>query len=171
MAMHVRAGDVSEGIVPVRRMGASSRGAFELLRLAYVAIPVVAGLDKFSSALCDWTKYLSPFVQDVSPVGASTLLYIVGFIEVFAGFLVIAAPRVGALFFAGWLGLVIVNLSLLGDHWDVGLRDLGLMLGALALAQLGRVHEEVEFSVPRRSLRQEPARTPRTDTLASPSET
>jgi hypothetical protein len=153
-------------------MGASSRGAFELLRLAFVVMPVGAGLDKFSNFLCDWTKYLSPFVLDFSPLSAASLLYVIGFIEVFCGFLVIAAPRIGALAISVWLGLVIVNLALLGEHWDVALRDLGLLLGSLALAQLSRAHEEVEFSVPRRRPRRpEIARMPRTDTLASPSET
>ena len=171
MAMQVRIGEaIPEGVVPVRRMGASSRGAFELLRVAFVGIPVVAGLDKFANYLCDWTKYVSPFVHGIIPVSPESLLYLIGFIEVFAGFLVIASPRVGALLFAGWMAVVSVNLVLLGDHWDVALRDLGLMLGALALAQLGRVHEEVEFSVPRRRRRGEAARMPRTDTLASPSE-
>lgn len=169
MALQARIGEpVSEGMVPVRRMGASSRGAFEILRGAYVALPVVAGLDKFGSFLCDWTKYVSPLVADLAPVSPSALMYLVGFIEVFAGFLVIAAPRIGALVFAGWMALVTLNLALLGDHWDVALRDVGLLLGALALAQLGRVHEEVEFSIPRRPRRGEPARMPRTDTLASP---
>jgi hypothetical protein len=173
MAMQVRIeDDVSEGIVPVRRMGASSRGAFELLRAAFVLIPVIAGLDKFSNFLCDWQKYVSPMVLNVSPLSPAALMYVVGFVEVFVGFLVIAAPRVGALALAGWLGIVTVNLALSGEFWDVALRDLGLMLGALALAQLGRVHEEVEFKIPRRRPRsKEPARMPRTDTLASPSET
>jgi hypothetical protein len=173
MAAHVKIGtDLPEGIVPVRRMGASSRGAFELLRVGLVLIPVGAGLDKFSNFLCDWTKYLSPFVLDLSPMSASSLLYLVGFIEVFCGFLVIAAPRIGALALAGWLGLVVVNLALLGEYWDVALRDVGLILGALALAQLSRAHEEVEFSVPRRRVRRREVvtRMPRTDTLTSPSE-
>lgn len=154
----------------MRRMGASSRGAFELLRLAFIAIPVAAGLDKFSNILCDWTKYLSPLVLDVSPMSAASLLYVVGFIEVFCGFLVIAAPRIGALALSVWLGAIVVNLALLGEHWDVALRDLGLLLGALALAALSRVHEEVEFSAPRRRRRPESPRTPRTDTLTSSSE-
>lgn len=160
-----------EGIVPVRRMGASSRGAFEFLRLAFVLIPIGAGLDKFSNFLCDWSKFLAVPVVELSPLSPTALMYVVGFIEVFIGFLVIAAPRIGAFAFAAWLGIIVLDLALLGEFWDIALRDIGLLLGALALAQLGRVHEEVEFTIPRRrGRRQEPPRMPRTDTLASPSE-
>ena len=37
---------------------------------------------------------------------------------------------------AAWLAGIIVNLLLLGDHFDVALRDFGLLLAALALARL-----------------------------------
>jgi hypothetical protein len=37
---------------------------------------------------------------------------------------------------AAWLAGIITNLLLLGDHYDVALRDLGLLLAALALARL-----------------------------------
>ena len=30
------------------------------LRLAYGLVPIVAGLDKFTNLLTDWTQYLSP---------------------------------------------------------------------------------------------------------------
>jgi hypothetical protein len=37
---------------------------------------------------------------------------------------------------AGWLGGVVGILRLLQDVWEVGLRDVGLLLAALALARL-----------------------------------
>jgi hypothetical protein len=37
---------------------------------------------------------------------------------------------------AAWLAGIITNLLLLGDHYDVALRDFGLLLAALALARL-----------------------------------
>ncbi len=43
--------------------------------------------------------------------------------------------RVGYLV-AAWLAAIIANLLLLGGHDDVALRDVGLLLGALALARL-----------------------------------
>jgi hypothetical protein len=37
---------------------------------------------------------------------------------------------------AAWLGGIIVNLLVLGDFYDVALRDFGLLVGALALWRL-----------------------------------
>ena len=37
---------------------------------------------------------------------------------------------------AAWLAGIIVNLLILGDFYDVALRDFGLLLGALTLARL-----------------------------------
>lgn len=44
-----------------------------------------------------------------------------------------------------WLLGIIVNLLLVPGYYDIGLRDFGLALGALALARLSQ-----QFSAPRR---------------------
>jgi hypothetical protein len=51
-------------------------------------------------------------------------------------FAVALAPRFGALLVAAWLGGIIVNLVSMGAYYDVALRDVGLLVGALALAAL-----------------------------------
>lgn len=48
--------------------------------------------------------------------------------------------RLGSWVVAFWLWGIIANLVLLRGHYDVALRDFGLSLGALALAQLSRVY-------------------------------
>jgi hypothetical protein len=63
-------------------------------------------------------------------------MYIVGVIEILAGILVAIAPRWGALVVALWLAGIIVNLLILGDFYDIALRDFGLLVGALALYRL-----------------------------------
>jgi len=60
----------------------------------------------------------------------------VGVVEIIAGLVVAVRPRVGAYLIAAWLAAIIGNLLLLGDHYDIALRDLGLLLAALALARL-----------------------------------
>jgi hypothetical protein len=37
---------------------------------------------------------------------------------------------------AAWLAGIIVNLLLIGDYYDIALRDFGLLVSALALARL-----------------------------------
>jgi hypothetical protein len=44
--------------------------------------------------------------------------------------------KVGGYLVAAWLAGIIGNLLLLGSHYDIALRDLGLLLAALALARL-----------------------------------
>ena len=55
---------------------------------------------------------------------------------VLAGVLVALRPRIGALVVALWLAGIITNLLILGQYYDVALRDFGLLIGALALNRL-----------------------------------
>ncbi|GAC1513941.1 MAG: hypothetical protein NVS1B16_06520 [Pseudarthrobacter sp.] len=45
-------------------------------------------------------------------------------------------PRFGSLLVAVWLLGSIVNMLVIGEYYDVALRDFGLMVGALALNRL-----------------------------------
>jgi hypothetical protein len=63
-------------------------------------------------------------------------MHIVGVVEIAAGLIVLAAPRIGSLIVAGWLAGIIVNLLILGGYGDIALRDFGLLIGALALNRL-----------------------------------
>jgi hypothetical protein len=110
--------------------------AFLLLRVGFTVAPIAFGLDKFFDVLVEWNRYLAPEINDIVPGTASDAMYIVGAIEIVAGLLVALAPRIGGYVVAAWLGGIIVNLLVLGDYYDVALRDFGLLLGALTLARL-----------------------------------
>ena len=97
---------------------------------------MVFGLDKFTNVLTDWTMYLAPVVTDVVPLPAQTIMYVVGVVEIAAGLAVALKPRFGSLLVAVWLLGIIVNLIILGNFYDVALRDFGLLVGALALNRL-----------------------------------
>jgi hypothetical protein len=60
----------------------------------------------------------------------------VGVIEVVAGIGVFFKPRIFAYVVATWLLVIILNLLAIPGYFYVALRDLGLMLGALALGRL-----------------------------------
>ena len=130
-----------ESLTPVaggelaRGEAAGARQALAILRAAYVAAPVLAGLDKFFNVLVDWDKYLAPQVAR-SPGNRRRFMRAVGVVEIAAGALVAARPRWGGYVVAGWLGGIIGNLLLGRRDYDVALRDLGLMLGALAMARM-----------------------------------
>ena len=115
-----------------------SRQAYQLLHFAFVAAPVIAGVDKFLHLLVNWDIYLAPVIAKWSPVGGHGLMLAVGVIEIIAGLLVAFKPRIGAYVVAFWLWGIIINLLLIPNFFDVALRDFGLSLGALALARLSR---------------------------------
>lgn len=110
--------------------------SFWLLRIGFTAAPILFGLDKFAHVLSDWDHYLAPAFTDALNVQASTLMNAVGLVEIVAGIVVAVRPRFGGYLVAAWLGGIILNLLVLGDFFDVALRDFGLMLGALTLARL-----------------------------------
>jgi uncharacterized membrane protein YphA (DoxX/SURF4 family) len=115
---------------------APDRQAFLLLRTVFTVAPVIFGLDKFTNLLTDWTMYLAPVATSVVPLPAQTIMYIVGVVEIIAGLAVAFRPRFGSLLVAVWLLGIIINLIVLGNFYDVALRDFGLLVGALALNRL-----------------------------------
>jgi hypothetical protein len=109
---------------------------FWLLRIGFTVAPILFGLDKFTGLLTDWEQYLAPEVDRLVPGTAHQAMLVVGVVEILAGLTVAVLPRFGGYLVAAWLGGIIVNLLLLGDFYDVALRDFGLLLGALCLARL-----------------------------------
>jgi uncharacterized membrane protein YphA (DoxX/SURF4 family) len=123
--------------VPARRLAtAPSRQAFLLLRTVFTVAPILFGLDKFANVLTEWPGYLATQIDDIVPGTAQQAMYAVGVVEILAGIAVALVPRYGGLLVAAWLAGIIVNLLIIGDYYDVALRDFGLLVGALALSRL-----------------------------------
>ena len=110
--------------------------AYALLRLGFTVAPILFGLDKLVDWLVDWRIYLAPEIDDLIPGNAHEAMVVVGIIEIVAGLVVAVKPRFGGYLVAAWLAGIIVNLLILGDFYDVALRDFGLLLAALTLARL-----------------------------------
>jgi uncharacterized membrane protein HdeD (DUF308 family) len=110
--------------------------AYQLLHIAFTIAPIIAGLDKFTNLLVDWSTYLPSVVTNVLTMSGHSFMYIIGAIEIVAGLVVYFKPRFGGYLVAVWLWAIILNLLLIPGFYDVALRDFGLSLGALALARL-----------------------------------
>jgi len=115
--------------------------AFALLRIAFTVAPIAFGLDKFFNVMVHWPNYLAPWINDIAPGSGQDFMYFVGATEIVAGILVALKPRYGAYVVAAWLGGIIVNLLTYSGFYDIALRDFGLMLGALTLAQLSWAYD------------------------------
>ncbi len=120
--------------------------AFWILRLGFIAAPILAGVDKFFHFLVNWDQYVPALVAKLSPLSVSQLMYVVGVIEIAAGIGVALKPRIFAYVVAAWLILIIANLLLIPGYFDVALRDFGLFLAALALARLSQQFDTSEDS-------------------------
>ncbi|HTN99405.1 MAG TPA: hypothetical protein VL068_01920 [Microthrixaceae bacterium] len=131
----------TELVTTEQRLDDPTYQAYSVLRLAFTVAPIIFGLDKFLNWLVDWPVYLAPQINDLVPGNAHQAMLAVGVIEIVAGIAVAARPRFGSYLVAAWLTGIIVNLLILGDFYDVALRDFGLLLAALALARLASVFD------------------------------
>src|SRR5688572_13510211 len=132
--------DTTQDHEPGRLGSRSADRAFRLLRTVFTVAPILFGLDKFAGLLTDWERYLAPQIDRIVPGSAHQAMLVVGVVEIAAGILVAVLPRIGGYVVAAWLLGIIVNLLLIGDYYDVALRDFGLLVSALALALLARTH-------------------------------
>ena len=110
----------------------------QILRFGFTVAPILAGLDKFLHLLVNWDQYLPPIVNNLTGGHGHQLMLAVGVIEVVAGIGVFFKPRIFAYVVAAWMLVIILNLLAIPGYFDLALRDLGLMLGALALGRLSQ---------------------------------
>ncbi len=113
--------------------------AYQLLRFVFTVAPILFGLDKFFNFMTNWEQYLSsPFNVFGNP---HTTMLVVGVIEIIAGIGVWLKPKIFAYIVALWLLAIIINLLFLQHYYDVALRDVGLLFGALALGRLSQTYD------------------------------
>ena len=125
------------------RTDSPSYQAYQILHIAFTVAPIVAGIDKFFHFLVNWDLYLAPIVPRTLHMSAHTFMLGVGGVELIAGLFVAIAPRIGSWIVGLWLCGIIVNLLVMGAYFDIALRDLGLALGAFALARLSVDYSEI----------------------------
>ncbi|MEE2033619.1 hypothetical protein, partial [Rhodococcus chondri] len=125
----------SVAAVPIRT-DPGAHQAFLLLRTVFTVAPIVFGIDKFTNLLTDWPRYLAPWIDNLVPGTAHQAMLAVGVIEIVAGILVAVRPALGGYVVAAWLFGIIVNLVTIGGYLDIALRDVGLLVAAVALARL-----------------------------------
>src|SRR5205807_2515070 len=131
---------VTNASVGIRTQSPSYQ-AYQILHLAFVVAPLIAGADKFFHFLVNWDQYLSPLITRMLPVSGQTFMLGVGLIEIVAGLLVAFKPAIGGWVVGAWLCGIILNLLSIPGYFDVALRDLGLALGAFALSRLATEFE------------------------------
>jgi hypothetical protein len=129
--------NMSDVVIHAAQPGANAAyQAYQILHVAFVVAPILAGIDKFLHLLTNWDMYLAPSIASLFPIGEHNLMLAAGVLEIIAGLIVLVKPRIGAYIVALWLLAIIVNLLLVPGFYDIALRDFGLLLAALALGRL-----------------------------------
>ncbi|MCB5984897.1 hypothetical protein LIT13_14970 [Flavobacterium psychrophilum] len=111
---------------------------FNLLKLTFGLVPIVAGLDKFTNLLTNWEQYINPSIGGMLPFSGHTFMMIVGVIEIAAGIIVLKKTEIGGYIVAAWLTLI--SLTLLGSfsYVDVAVRDLVMAISAFSMARIAK---------------------------------
>ncbi len=111
-----------------------------IARYIYGLVPILIGADKFTFYIVNWNIYVSPFVASYFPI--MYFVPAIGIIEIVAGLLILTKfPRFGAYLVAAWIGLVIINLFMIGDMYDIILRDVAIAFGYIMFAWLTELKE------------------------------
>lgn len=111
-----------------------------ILKYTFGLVPIVAGLDKFTNILTDWSQYISEGFAGMLPFEPTTFMMIVGVIEIIAGALVLTKTKIGAYVVSAWLVAIALTLIFSWTYVDVAVRDLVMAVGALSLAKLSEVN-------------------------------
>jgi len=117
----------------------SLTGTFNLLKYTFVVVPIVAGADKFTNLLTDWSQYLNPSIAGLLPLSTVTFMMIVGVVEIIAGLIVLKKPEIGGYIVAAWLTLIALTLLLGFNYIDVAVRDLVMAISAFAMARMASI--------------------------------
>lgn len=112
---------------------------FNLMKYAFVIVPIVAGADKFTNILTHWDQYINPALARVLPFPTSVFMMIVGVIEIIAGIIVFKKPEIGGYIVAAWLTAIALSLLVSFNYVDVAVRDLVMALSAFSMARLSKV--------------------------------
>jgi uncharacterized membrane protein YphA (DoxX/SURF4 family) len=107
-----------------------------VMKYTFGIVPIVAGLDKFTNILTDWSHYLSDGLTGMLPFEPSTFMMIVGVVEIIAGIIVLTKTKIGAYIVSAWLTLIALTLIFSWTYVDVAVRDLVMAVGAFCLAKL-----------------------------------
>lgn len=108
------------------------------LKVTFIIVPIVAGLDKFTNLLTNWSDYLD---KSLVPFDPSLFMKIVGVVEIIAGIIVLTRTLIGAYIVMIWLLLIALQLIISGHYFDVAVRDIVMAIAAYTLAQLTKMQQ------------------------------
>src|ERR1044072_6558117 len=83
--------------------------AYQIMHVAFVVAPIVAGLDNFFNLLVNWEQYLPSFVNRMVGGHGHELMLVAGVVEIIAGLGVLFKPRIFAYVVSASLLIILGN--------------------------------------------------------------
>lgn len=119
-------------------MNSTIKSVKTLLTYTFGLVPILAGLDKFTNILTDWSNYVSVGMASMLPMSPESFMVVVGIIEIIAGIVVFVKTKLGAYIVSAWLVGIALSLIFSLSYLDVAVRDLVMATGAFCLGQLSQ---------------------------------
>jgi hypothetical protein len=128
--------------LPVRReqMSVTELRIYQILRLMFVLIPLVSGIDKFFYAITDWDRFVPTLLTSMH-IEAHPIMVTAGLIEIAVALFIAVKPRVGALLMMAMFGGIMLDLIAIPRQLHIILLDCCLCVSSLCLFLLASKDE------------------------------
>jgi hypothetical protein len=119
----------------------AGRQAFAGLWGAFVAVPLIFGIDKFAGFLgVKWDGYLANWVHTIIPGGDAMAITFLGVVEILLACAVALRPRFGGDLLALYLVFAALSVFTVGGMVVLGTMFLAAAVCSLAMARLSTTH-------------------------------
>jgi hypothetical protein len=108
----------------------------DILKYTFGIVFIAMGVDNYLNIIASWPNYLNPSIAAFFNTDAKSFMYYVGILEMFAGALVLMAPKTGGYFISIGLLAVSINLITQNKYYDLALFNVVMAVGSYALALL-----------------------------------
>jgi uncharacterized membrane protein len=112
------------------------KAAVSLAHIIMVAVPLLAGIDKYFNFITEWEHYVSPVLRPFLPMSPKRVMYCAGVAEIAIGLTAVAKPRRGSIALALMLFSIIANLLTMKKQLHIASLDGCLACFALVFALL-----------------------------------
>jgi uncharacterized membrane protein YphA (DoxX/SURF4 family) len=124
--------------------------AYWALRIIFGLAVLIAGVDKFTNILANWGAYLSPYAARALPISTSSIMHIVGVVEIIVGLCLLGGlTRVFGYIAMIWALCIAANLISTGMFYDIAVRDILIATGAFSLAKITEARARAAVVTPR----------------------
>ena len=110
---------------------------WSLLRITYGLYWGIIGIDKFFGLLTESEDRVSELTMILLPVDLVWFLRVVGVLEIAIALMILTKwPRMGAIGGVVFMGLIILNLIVMGEHFDIAVHGATIAIGMIGFIML-----------------------------------